>query len=169
MRGGYAKALENLRRHRIRLYATFIFGYDWDTPECFGETVDFALQHGFYITAFNHLTPFPGTELYARLESEGRLLYPQWWLDDRYTYNKVPFVPGSMSAEDVEHGCLDARRRFYSWPSILRRSMDPVNRANLFMFRNYFLINALHRADVDGRNHYPLGEEGWPGPLLRAS
>jgi radical SAM superfamily enzyme YgiQ (UPF0313 family) len=169
MRGGYAKALENLRRHRIRLYATFIFGYDWDTPECFGETVDFALQHGFYITAFNHLTPFPGTELYARLESEGRLLYPQWWLDDRYTYNKVPFVPGSMSAEDVEHGCLDARRRFYSWPSILRRSMDPVNRANLFMFRNYFLINALHRADVDGRNHYPLGEEGWPGPLLRAN
>jgi radical SAM superfamily enzyme YgiQ (UPF0313 family) len=168
MRGGYAKALENLRRFKIRLYATFIFGYDWDTPACFDETVEFALRHGFYITAFNHLTPFPGTQLYQRLESEGRLLYPKWWLDDRYTYNKVPFLPGKMSAEDVERGCVDARRRFYSWPSILRRSLDPVNRANLFMFRNYFLINALHRADVDGRNHYPLGQEGWPGPLLRA-
>jgi radical SAM superfamily enzyme YgiQ (UPF0313 family) len=168
MRGGYANALENLRRFRIRLYATFIFGYDSDTPACFSETVDFALQHRFYITAFNHLTPFPGTELYRRLESEGRLLYRHWWLDDRYSYNKVPFVPGTMTAEDVEDGCLEARRRFYSWPSILRRSLDPVNRANLFMFRNYFVINALHRADVDGRNHYPLGEQGWPGPLLRA-
>jgi hypothetical protein len=73
-----------------------------------------------------------------------------------------------MTPEDVERGCVEARRRFYAWSSILRRSLDPVNRANLFMFRNYFLINALHRADVDARNHYPLGEEGWPGPLLRA-
>ena len=168
-RGGFARALENLRRFRIRLYATFIFGYDRDTPECFGETVDFALQNRFYITAFNHLTPFPGTELYRRLEADGRLLYERWWLDERYSYNKVPFVPGAMSAEEVERGCLEARRRFYSWPSIARRSLDPVNRANLFMFRNYFLINALHRADVDGRNHYPLGVEGWRGPLLRAS
>ncbi|HXW07515.1 MAG TPA: radical SAM protein [Vicinamibacterales bacterium] len=168
LRGGYAQALANLRRFRIRLYATFIFGYDADTPDCFAETVDFALKNGFYITAFNHLTPFPGTELYERLEREGRLLYERWWLDDRYSYNKVPFVPGRMTAEDVEHGCLEARRRFYSWPSILRRSLDPVNRANFFMFRNYFVINALHRADVDGRNHYPLGEAGWAGPLLRA-
>src|SRR6185436_15633389 len=43
MGGGYAKALENLRRFGIRLYATFIFGYDADTPACFDETVDFAL------------------------------------------------------------------------------------------------------------------------------
>jgi radical SAM superfamily enzyme YgiQ (UPF0313 family) len=167
-RGGYVKALENLRRHKLRLYATFIFGYDGDTPDCFEETIDFALQNRFYITAFNHLTPFPGTDLYRRLDAEGRLIYDRWWLDDRYSYNKVPFTPRKMTAEEVEHGCLNARRRFYSWPSILRRSIDPVNRANLFMFRNYFLINALHRADVEGRNHYPLGEDGWPGPLLRA-
>ena len=31
MRGGYAKALENLRRHGVRLYATFVVGYDQDT------------------------------------------------------------------------------------------------------------------------------------------
>jgi radical SAM superfamily enzyme YgiQ (UPF0313 family) len=168
MGGGYAKALENLRRFRIRLYATFIFGYDADTTACFDDTVDFAMRHNFYITAFNHLTPFPGTELYRRLESEGRLLFPAWWLDNRYTYNMVPFQPGNMTPEDVERGCVDARRRFYSWSSILRRSVDPVNRDSLFMFRNFFLINALHRSDVDGRNHYPLGEEGWQGPLLRA-
>ena len=33
MRGGYEEALANLRRHGIRLYGTFIFGYDEDTPE----------------------------------------------------------------------------------------------------------------------------------------
>ena len=168
MGGGYAKALENLRRFQIRLYATFIFGYDADTPSCFDETLEFAMQHNFYITAFNHLTPFPGTDLYKRLESEGRLLFPAWWLDHRYTYNMIPFRPGGMTPDDLERGCVEARRRFYSWSSILRRSIDPVNRANLFMFRNYFLINAMHRADVDGRNHYPLGDEGWRDSLLHA-
>ena len=169
MRGGFATALGNLRRFGIRLYATFIFGYDRDTPSCFPETVDFALEHRFYITAFNHLTPFPGTALYRRLAAERRLLFDAWWLDDRYSYNRVPFVPGQMTAQDVERGCLEARRQFYSWPSILRRSVDPVNRGNLFMFRNYFAINALHRADVAGRDGYPLGDAAWTGPLLRAS
>ena len=168
MRGGFSRALANLRRYGIRLYATFIFGYDEDTPACVPETLGFALDQRFYITAFNHLTPFPGTPLYQRLAAEGRLLYPAWWLDDRYSYNRVPFVPGRMTPDDVERGCLEARRRFYSWPSILRRSVDPVNRANLFMFRNYFLINALHRADVAGRNRYPLGDETWQGELVRA-
>jgi radical SAM superfamily enzyme YgiQ (UPF0313 family) len=169
MRGGYLKALENLRRYQIRLYGTFIFGYDHDTPEDFAETVGFAREHGFYIAAFNHLTPFPGTELYRRLAAEGKLLYERWWLDDGYSYNQVPFRPARMAAEEVERGCVEARRAFYSWPSILSRSIDPVNRADSFMFRNFFLINYLHRADVDGRNHFPLGAEDWRGPLLPAS
>jgi radical SAM superfamily enzyme YgiQ (UPF0313 family) len=166
MRGGYEVALANLRRHRIRLYGTFIFGYDADTAQSFKETVTFARDHGFYIAAFNHLTPFPGTALYERLKRERRLLYDAWWLDDAYSYNKVPFRPAGLDADDVERGCVEARRAFYSWPSILRRSADPVNRSNLFMFRNFFLINALHRADVTGRNHYPLGDESWSGQLL---
>ena len=33
MRGGYEVALANLRRHKIRLYGTFIFGYDGDTAD----------------------------------------------------------------------------------------------------------------------------------------
>jgi radical SAM superfamily enzyme YgiQ (UPF0313 family) len=168
MKGGYEVALANLRRHGIRLYGTFVFGYDGDTPQSFARTVEFARDHGFYIAAFNHLTPFPGTALYQRLEQEQRLLYEAWWTDPAYSYNVVPFTPRGMSAEDVERGCVEARRSFYSWPSIARRAFDPVNRASLFMFRNYFLINALHRADVEGRNHYPLGDETWTGTLIPA-
>src|SRR5207249_4519740 len=81
MRGGYERALLNLRRFGIRLYGTFLFGYDADTAASFPETVRFARAHGFYIAAFNHLTPFPGTPLYGKLQAEGRLLYDAWWLD----------------------------------------------------------------------------------------
>ncbi len=168
-RGGFTQALANLRRHRIRIYGTFVFGYDGDTAESFDETVEFAQEHAMYIAAFNHLTPFPGTPLYRRLADEKRLSYDAWWLDDRYSYNLIPFQPRGMSAEELQRGCLGARRKFYSWKSIARRSFDTVNRANGFMWRNFFLINALHRADVSGRNHFPLGDESWQGPLLTAN
>lgn len=167
-RGGFEKALSNLRKHRIRVYGTFIFGYDGDTPESFGPTVEFAREHAFYIAAFNHLTPFPGTPLYKRLAAEGRLLYDAWWLDERYSYNKIPFQPRGIGTEELQRQCVAARRRFYSWPSILKRSIDTVNRANAFMWRNFFLINGMHRADVSSRDHYPLGDESWQGTYLMA-
>jgi radical SAM superfamily enzyme YgiQ (UPF0313 family) len=169
MRGGFEKALANLRRHHIRVYGTFIFGYDRDTPECFTETVDFAKTHALYIAAFNHLTPFPGTPLYARLQREGRLLYEKWWLDERYSYNRIPFKPQGMTPEALQSNCLAARRRFYSWPSIFQRGFDRVNRHDWFMWRNFYVINALHRNDVSLRDHYPLGDESWQGTLLTAN
>jgi hypothetical protein len=129
----------------------------------------FAQRHALYIAAFNHLTPFPGTPLYQRLQAEGRLLYEAWWLDERYSYNKIPFRPHGMSVETLQRNCLAARRAFYSWPSILRRSCDQVNRSGWFMWRNFYVINGLHRNDVSLRDHYPPGDESWQGPLLQAN
>jgi len=169
MRGGFEKALANLRRHHIRVYGTFIFGYDRDVPESFAETVNFAKEHALYIAAFNHLTPFPGTPLYARLKAEGRLLYENWWLDERYSYNRIPFQPRGMTPELLQRKCLEARKKFYSWASIFRRGFDRVNRSDWFMWRNFYLINAMHRNDVSTRDHYPLGDESWQGTLLNAN
>jgi radical SAM superfamily enzyme YgiQ (UPF0313 family) len=167
MKGGYEAALANLRRHGLRLYATFIFGYDSDTPASFRRAVEFARDHRFYIAAFNHLTPFPGTPLYTRLAANDRLLYESWWLDDRYRYNMVPFKPTTMSPEALQRSCIEARRSFYGWPSIVRRGVDPVNRSNAFMFRNFFPINVMLRVDTNRRDAFPLGDESWQGPLLR--
>jgi hypothetical protein len=80
----------------------------------------------------------------------------------------IPFRPAGMSPQELQACCLEARRAFYSWPSILGRAADPVNRSNMFMFRNFFLINALHRTDVSARDYYPLGDAAWQGQLLKA-
>jgi radical SAM superfamily enzyme YgiQ (UPF0313 family) len=169
MQGGYEQALANLRRYNLKLYATFIFGYDLDTPDSFAQTVEFANQHRFYIAAFNHLTPFPGTPLYQRLTAQDRLLYRSWWLDDGYSYNKIPFQPARMSPDELQRGCLAARRAFYSIPGILRRGLDPLNRPDFFMWRHFFIINGMIRAEVSQRDGYPLGDAGWRGQLLKAS
>jgi len=169
MRGGAAQALENFRRHGIRIYGTFIFGYDTDTVETFDRTVEFAREQGLYIAAFNHITPFPGTPLYRRLERQGRLLFDAWWLDDRYRYNMVPFRPKRMSPEELATACVRARRSFYSWPGIASRGAHRVNRNSAFMLANFVAINAMHRWDVEGRNDLPLGDEAWQGSVQQAT
>ena len=167
MRGGYEVALANLRRHGIRLYATFILGYDADTEDTIKESLAFALRHKFYIVAFNHLTPFPGTPLYDRLQHEGRLLYDRWWLDSRYRYGDVPFRPHGMTSEQVRYGCIQARAEFYRLSSIVRRSFDrQVNGENVFMWTHFFMINWMIRREVKERAGFPLGDEAYRSELL---
>jgi len=168
MRGGPEQAMENFRRHGLRIYGTFVFGYDGETPEAMERSVKFAQEQGLFIAAFNHITPFPGTPLYKRLEAQGRLMYEQWWLDERYRYNMVPFEPVGMTAKELEDHCLAARKRFYSWPSIRQRARAKVNRQSLYMLGNYLVINAMHQKDVAGRSGMPLGDETHAIELIQA-
>ena len=166
MGGGYEVALKNLKRFNIRLYGTFLYGYDFDTPQSFADSVDFAIGHGFYIAAFNHLTPFPGTPLYQRLEAEGRLVHDAWWLEPSYGYNQIPFRPKNFTPAELQRHCFEARRKFYSYASIARRFANPVNRASFFMARNFPAINLMLRREVQQRDDLPLGHAGWQGDLL---
>ena len=106
MQGGPAEAIANFQRHGLRLYGTFVFGYDDDTAETFRATLEFAKEMGLFIAAFNHITPFPGTPLYDRMAAEGRLTYQPWWLDERYRYNMIPFEPATMPADELAARCL---------------------------------------------------------------
>lgn len=164
-RGGFEPALARLKQYGLRLYATFIFGYEGDTLESFRETVDFCIRHRIYMAAFNHLTPFPGTPLYRQLEEEGRLRFKKWWLDDRYRYGEAPFH-ANISHEIIQRECLKARKRFYAIPSIARRMFDRTNAGSFYMLHIYWFINLLLRKEARQRENYPLGDIGFEGPLL---
>jgi len=168
MGGGYGKALDNLRRHGVRVYGTFLFGYGSETPETFDRVVEFAQDHKFFLAAFNHLTPFPGTPLYKRLQDEGRLKFDAWWLDDTYAYNTLPFETGGLPGEEITRLCVEARKRFYTLPSMLRRGFNRANRGDFTMTRAFFIINLLHRAEVNKRHLLPFGDPNWTGELLEA-
>ncbi|MCA9136854.1 MAG: DUF4070 domain-containing protein, partial [Planctomycetales bacterium] len=168
MKGGPRQAMKNFRAHGLRIYGTFIFGYDHDTPDTFRQTMEFAQSEGLFIGAFNHITPFPGTPLYQRMKNAGRLLFENWWNDPTYRYNMIPFSPARMSPQELADLCVRARREFYGWPSIARRSMHRVNWRDPWMWMNYWMINAMHQKDVSGRNGLPLGDANWRGQILQS-
>ncbi len=161
----YDRAMATLARHGIRVYGTFVFGYDQDTEASFEAALDFALHHGFYLCGFNHLTPMPGTPLYDRLQTEGRLRFERWWLDEAYTYNAIPFHPASMGHEELRQACLRTRKRFYGLSGTLRRALHPVQRQDWVLGLHFLPVNLLHRMEIGTRDGHPLGDLGWKGPL----
>lgn len=164
-RGGFTKAIEQLNKFGIRLYATFVFGYDHDSLETFRETTEFCIKNKIFIAAFNHLTPFPGTPLYAQLKAEGKLKYDKWWLDERYAYGQLPFHT-KLPGEIITRECFKARRAFYSLRSIFYRMANFVNTQTPFMLVNYWIINLILRGEGSQRDGYPLGDPMFEGDLL---
>lgn len=151
-------SIARIREAGIPIYATFVFGYDTDDADVFPRTVDFAIRQKFFLAAFNHLVPFPGTALYERLRRENRLLNDPWWLSPDYRFGDVAFAPKTMSAESLARRCYDARSAFFSASSVLARAWD--FRTNLRDLRSamlYFWINAMSRNEAHNRKGLPLG------------
>jgi radical SAM superfamily enzyme YgiQ (UPF0313 family) len=165
--GGPGAALRRFRARGIRIYGTFVFGYDGDGPESFAPAVEFAKEHAFFLAAFNHLIPFPGTPLHDRLRREGRLIDEAWWLDPAYRFNDVPFRPVRMTPDELRSACLEARREFFSIGSILRRGLDRVNRRGGPLTRAYPFVSWISRREVGQRDGLPLGDESDGRELLR--
>jgi radical SAM superfamily enzyme YgiQ (UPF0313 family) len=115
----YARIVERIHAHGIAVQAGIVFGFDHDTPEIFKDTLDFLESTGFQNATFNILTPYPGTPLFRRLESQGRILTRDWRKYNGRT--EVVFQPKQMSAGDLLAGFQYANARFYSLPSVAKR------------------------------------------------
>jgi radical SAM superfamily enzyme YgiQ (UPF0313 family) len=162
---GYREALERIRDAGIKLYATFVFGYDHDTPQLFEDTLAFAMEQKFFVAAFNHLQPFPGTPLYRRLEAEGRMLHERWWLERSVRFGNVIFRPRTMASEELFERLMGLRRRFFSWRGILDRAMElKANLSSPSAAGIFFLVNYLLRKELDEKWGLPLGDLSAPDP-----
>jgi radical SAM superfamily enzyme YgiQ (UPF0313 family) len=114
----YRTIVEELHRYKITLMACFTFGLDNDTPDVFMETAKFAVDVNIDLPRYAIVTPFPGTALYQRLESEGRILTKNWEL---YDAQHVVFQPKQMTVDQLYAGHEKAWKHSYSIPSMTRR------------------------------------------------
>ncbi len=163
--GHYHDAIAGLGDHGIKIYATFVFGYDTDPPDVFRRTLDFALEERFFVAAFNHLQPFPGTPLYERFRVEGRLLYDRWWLEPGYRFGQLAYRPKGLAPEELYERLMEIRREFYSARNILARAGHA--RANLLGPGApwlHFAVNGLLRKELRDKWSTPLGDLGEPMP-----
>ncbi|MFP4475412.1 MAG: B12-binding domain-containing radical SAM protein [Desulfatibacillaceae bacterium] len=114
----YQWAVEKIHSHGILVQGSFIMGYDFDTPEAFDELLEFIEEARLLMPLINVLTPLPGTRLFDRLESEGRILHNRW---DEYDSQTVVFKPKGMEPEALADEYRRVLRSIYSFRSIHRK------------------------------------------------
>jgi radical SAM superfamily enzyme YgiQ (UPF0313 family) len=144
----YLDALRRLHDHGIFVWASFVFGFDEDTPDVFETTVEFARRAGLFMASFSVLTPYPGTRLYKRIRDEGRLFDERWWMKD--WRDGYPFFhPRHMSADQLFQGWQNAWKWFYSGSSILAR-LPQAARTGWFALAAFLPINLFqHRLTAE--------------------
>ncbi len=109
---GYREAIERIQGHGVAVNACFILGLDGDGPEIFDAVESFVDEAKPFDVQITVQTPFPGTPLYDRLRTEGRLLEEGAW--EKCTLFDVNYRPVGMTSEDLERGLIDLGRRLYS-------------------------------------------------------
>ncbi len=114
------EAIRKIHRAGIEIIGSFVLGLDGDDRDVFARTAEFAERHKLAAAQFSVLTPFPGTKSREQLEQEGRILEHDW---SRYTMSNVVFRPLQMTDLELRRGQRYAYRRFYSFPSILKRCL----------------------------------------------
>jgi radical SAM superfamily enzyme YgiQ (UPF0313 family) len=117
----YLKIIDNLHRHGIAIWASFLFGLDHDDTGIFERTVRFAVEAKFFSVVFAILTPYPGTALYERLKEEGRLIDEHWWLLENQEARAPHFHPLGMTREELRKGWEWAWEEYYSYSAIVKR------------------------------------------------
>lgn len=116
----YKAVADRLHALGIMINGSFVFGMDVDDQDVFRRTVDWTIEHGITTATFHIQTPYPGTQLHARMMREGRMLTRDWNL---YDTRHVVYRPARLKPETLKAGYDWAYREFYRWTSIARASL----------------------------------------------
>jgi radical SAM superfamily enzyme YgiQ (UPF0313 family) len=130
--------IKKLHKHNIAIMGCFVFGSDEDDKMIFKETVDFILKTGLDLPRFTVYTPFPGTPLFARLKSEGRILTEDW---SKYNAQNVVFKPKNMTKKELEDGLEYAWKECYTPRNITKRLLKSRTRLLYMIVANIGYMN----------------------------
>lgn len=114
----YDEVIRTMHAMDISVQGCFVFGFDHDTAEVFQRTVERVNELKIDIPRYSLYTPYPGTELFSRLQGEDRILSYNW---DDYDTMHVVIQPKLMSPEELYAGFKWSYRETFRLTSALAR------------------------------------------------
>jgi radical SAM superfamily enzyme YgiQ (UPF0313 family) len=125
----YAAVLNRLAKRDVYAITSFIIGLDNDTAGVAERTLRQIESWPPGLPVFSALTPLPGTPLYTRLETEGRLTRPRHWLD---------FAPFKLAHSPLKITVTEAQKE-----------IDKAWRGSYSPERNEKVVNELMQENLD--------------------
>jgi len=123
----YKNVIKRIHDHGIGVHGAFILGSDGDRKDVFQRTIEFLLDSKIDSASLTILTPLPGTRLYDRLRSEGRLLrtnYPDDW--KHYDFEEPVFRPKHMTPDELGEGTYQVYKHTTSRVTSLKRAFNSL-------------------------------------------
>jgi radical SAM superfamily enzyme YgiQ (UPF0313 family) len=114
----FSQEIKMFHDYGIMVNPGIVFGFDNDDEAVFERAVEFLTKNQVELAYFNVLTPLPGTALFERYNSAGRIFDRDW---SKYDGKHVVFHPSRMTPEQLQEGFHWANHQFYSLPNIFQR------------------------------------------------
>jgi radical SAM superfamily enzyme YgiQ (UPF0313 family) len=132
LRVDFYEAMRRFHGEGFGILGAFVFGFDYENKDVFEQTLEFIMRSRLDCVELRILTPYPGTRLYKRLLSEGRLFVRDWWLGG-YPPDTLLFQPKGMTADELMSGFARLNRQAYSFGAMIKRffGMSPWKRTLL--------------------------------------
>ena len=130
----YKQAIEIMQNYNISVNGCFVLGFDYDTKESLLTLPEQVEYLGVNIVRYAILTPVPNSELYNRLDDEGRIISTDW---SKYTQNKAVFQPKNMTPQELEEIYQKVWRDSYRLGKIWKRANNaPLGNRALLLGAN---------------------------------
>jgi radical SAM superfamily enzyme YgiQ (UPF0313 family) len=128
----FYEAMRRFHGEGFGILGSFVFGFDYENKDVFEQTLEFIMRGRLDVIQLRILTPYPGTPLYKRLLSEGRLFARDWWLRG-YPPDSLLFQPKGMTFDELISGYDRLNRQAYTFGAITKRffGMSPWKRTLL--------------------------------------
>jgi len=112
------------KRAGIKIFGCFMIGLPGDTKETIKQTFDFASKLNPDMAFFQQAVPFPGTEFYDWVKSNGYLSAKSWdeWLDENGRLNFIVDYP-NLTSKQIRKMRESITVRFYLSPKWMAQAV----------------------------------------------
>ena len=125
----FCASVRRIQRHKIQVVGSFILGLDVDQPGIGERIAEVSAQYGVDSVNVLFLTPLPGTRLWDKIKTEGRLVLDDFPRDWRYYTLTFPMARyAHLSLDESLDEMLRCGEKFYSASHILARIWGNVVR-----------------------------------------
>jgi radical SAM superfamily enzyme YgiQ (UPF0313 family) len=124
MRGNLLDSVRRIQNYGMEVMAGFIVGFDNDPDDIFERQIEFIRESAIPLAMVGLLTALPDTQLWRRLDREGRLLLES---TGNNTDGSLNFVP-KMDATRLIEGYKSIMRTIYSPGEYYQRALNCLER-----------------------------------------
>ncbi len=135
------ESVQKIQSYGMEVMAGFIVGFDNDPEDIFERQIDFIRASAIPLAMVGLLTALPDTQLWRRLEREGRLIHESSGNNTDCTLNFVP----KMDRERLVGSYRALLKKIYSPSEFYQRALDSLTRvkASAVDFRRVNVSNVI--------------------------